>query len=204
MKILCIGDSNTYGYDPRSYFGSRYPEDVRWTGRIAVALSKTGIDGPGSEESGAGCSVTVVNAGMNGMTVARARSTFLNRARIETPDLVIVMLGTNDILVGYDIEETADRMDDFVREIKEMEVKVLLIAPPLLRLGDWVPNEGLIEESRALAELYHDVAEDNDCYFANAAEWDIDLTFDGVHFSQEGHEAFAQELLESIAALELV
>lgn len=204
MKILCIGDSNTYGYDPRSYFGSRYPEDVRWTGRIAAALAKTGIDGPGSEEPGAGCSVTVVNAGMNGMTVARARSTFLNRARIEAPDLVIVMLGTNDILVGYDIEETADRMDDFVREIKEMEVKVLLIAPPLLQLGEWVPNEGLVEESRALAELYKDVAADNDCYFANAAEWDIDLTFDGVHFSQEGHEAFAQELLESIAALELV
>ena len=24
-RILCFGDSNTYGYDPRSYFGSQYP-----------------------------------------------------------------------------------------------------------------------------------------------------------------------------------
>ncbi len=35
-RILCFGDSNTYGYDPRSYLGGRYPASVRWT-----ALLKT-------------------------------------------------------------------------------------------------------------------------------------------------------------------
>ena len=30
MKILCFGDSNTYGYDPRSFLDDRYPADVRW------------------------------------------------------------------------------------------------------------------------------------------------------------------------------
>ena len=30
--MLCFGDSNTYGYDPRSYLGSRYPTEERWTG----------------------------------------------------------------------------------------------------------------------------------------------------------------------------
>ena len=29
MKIICFGDSNTWGYDPRSYLGERYPKDVR-------------------------------------------------------------------------------------------------------------------------------------------------------------------------------
>ena len=33
-RIVCFGDSNTYGYDPRSYLGGRYPESVRWTGRL--------------------------------------------------------------------------------------------------------------------------------------------------------------------------
>lgn len=32
--LLCYGDSNTYGYDPRSYLGGRYPESVRWTGLL--------------------------------------------------------------------------------------------------------------------------------------------------------------------------
>ena len=30
-RLLCYGDSNTYGYDPRSYLGGRYPQSVRWT-----------------------------------------------------------------------------------------------------------------------------------------------------------------------------
>ena len=34
MKILCIGDSNTYGYDPRSYIGSRYAEGIPWADRL--------------------------------------------------------------------------------------------------------------------------------------------------------------------------
>lgn len=25
MRVMCLGDSNTYGYDPRSYLGGRYP-----------------------------------------------------------------------------------------------------------------------------------------------------------------------------------
>ena len=27
VKRLSLGDSDTYGFDPRSYFGSRYPEN---------------------------------------------------------------------------------------------------------------------------------------------------------------------------------
>ena len=32
-RVLCFGDSNTYGYDPRSFFGGRYPG--RWTDLLA-------------------------------------------------------------------------------------------------------------------------------------------------------------------------
>ena len=30
-RLLCYGDSNTYGYDSQSFLGERYPESVRWT-----------------------------------------------------------------------------------------------------------------------------------------------------------------------------
>ena len=29
MKVLCFGDSNTWGYDPRSPLGGRYGPDSR-------------------------------------------------------------------------------------------------------------------------------------------------------------------------------
>mgnify|MGYP000389742753 FL=1 len=36
-RIICIGDSNTYGYDPAAFGGARYPEGVRWTSRLGSA-----------------------------------------------------------------------------------------------------------------------------------------------------------------------
>ena len=29
MKVICFGDSNTYGYDPHSLLGDRYDADSR-------------------------------------------------------------------------------------------------------------------------------------------------------------------------------
>ena len=35
-RVLCYGDSNTWGYDPGT--GKRYAPDVRWTGVLANRL----------------------------------------------------------------------------------------------------------------------------------------------------------------------
>ena len=37
-KILCFGDSNTYGYTPAT--GVRFDECTRWTGRLSALLEK--------------------------------------------------------------------------------------------------------------------------------------------------------------------
>lgn len=37
-KLLCFGDSNTYGYRP---YDGRYAVDIRWTGRLAQSLGTT-------------------------------------------------------------------------------------------------------------------------------------------------------------------
>ena len=39
MNIVCFGDSNTYGFDPRSWFGNRYDAESRWPD---ILESKTG------------------------------------------------------------------------------------------------------------------------------------------------------------------
>ena len=36
MNVLCFGDSNTYGYDPRGYFGGRYDAGSRWVDLLAL------------------------------------------------------------------------------------------------------------------------------------------------------------------------
>ena len=39
MRVMCLGDSNTYGFDPRSYIGDRYPAECRW---VDILAAKTG------------------------------------------------------------------------------------------------------------------------------------------------------------------
>ena len=38
ISVLCFGDSNTYGYDPRSFFGGRFPEEERWVNILGEKL----------------------------------------------------------------------------------------------------------------------------------------------------------------------
>ena len=170
--ILCIGDSNTWGYDPRSYFGSRYPHGVPWVDRLT-----------GGE---------VINCGMNGLSVPSDAGPFTDLIRSRSPDLVTVMLGTNDLLQGRKAGETADAMASFLAALRETGFRVLLIAPPPLQPGEWVQRADQIEESRRLSALYRGLAGREGILFADAGEWNVGMTFDGVHFSAAGHAAFAE------------
>ena len=40
-RIVCFGDSNTWGYDVET--DARFPEDVRWTGRLQRLLGENYI-----------------------------------------------------------------------------------------------------------------------------------------------------------------
>ena len=76
MKVICFGDSNTYGYDPRSYFGGRYDADSRW---VDILAAETGWE--------------IRNMGQNGKEIPLIAPDFPTDT-----DLLIVMLGTNDLL----------------------------------------------------------------------------------------------------------
>ncbi len=179
MRLLCIGDSNTFGYDPRSYTGSGYPADVRWTGRLEGHQA--------------------VNCGINGLAVPADHNAFAAVIGREEPDLVIVMLGTNDLLAGSDAARTASRMEHFLTALAGTGKQILLIAPPCLRPGAWVQDEKQIQESRKLGKLYRELAERAGCLFADAGEWDIGLAFDGVHLTPAGHAEFARRLADILA-----
>ena len=78
----------------------------------------------------------------------------------------------------------------------------ILIAPPPMKRGEWVPTEDLITASRELAVQYALVAQRLSIPFVNTRHWDIPLAFDGVHFTEEGHRIFARRLLETLKGSE--
>ena len=104
------------------------------------------------------------------------------------------MLGTNDLLRGYSAVETCSRMEAFLRYLQPKCGQLLLITPPPMKRGAWVTEENLIAESVKLAEAYQVLSRKLGIAFVNAGQWNVDLTFDGVHFTEEGHRAFAEGL----------
>ena len=169
MKILCFGDSNTYGYDPRGYLGDRYATDDRWVDLLA---SKTGHE--------------IINACVNGRMIPHT-TPYLPEA-----DLLLIMLGTNDLLQGASVQDTATRMEAFLTRL--LPRNILLIAPPPMKRGAWVETDALVQRSIQLADAYQVVAKNLNVPFVDTRGWNIDLGFDGVHFAEAGHHAFAKLL----------
>ena len=169
MNVICFGDSNTWGYDPRSYWGDRY--EVPWPDHLAKI---TGWN--------------VVNWGQNGREIPREMPPY-------SCDLLIVMLGTNDLLQGCTPEQAAARMDIFLNTVN---TPVLLVAPPAMVKGEWVQEDSLILHSHQLAAEYAVLSANHGIPFCDATQWNIPLCFDGVHFTEAGHITFAENIRNHI------
>ena len=63
--VICYGDSNTYGFDPRMGCPERLPRRVRWTGRLDAL--------PG---------LRIINEGMNGREIPHTAAAFSYLDRI--------------------------------------------------------------------------------------------------------------------------
>lgn len=183
MKIICYGDSNTYGYDGDTVIGGRFPETERWPELLGQML---------------GCEV--FNCGLNGRRVPRfQRSLEADLAQLRRwgdRALVIVMLGTNDILAGAEAEDTAAHMRAFITALTAAmpESAVLLCAPPAVQAEGGVFDQAFL----ALADAYERLADELELIYVNTLPWQIPTGGDGVHFTARGHRLFAMKLGQTL------
>ena len=123
--ILCYGDSNTWGADPKDL--TRYPKEIRWPGHLQILL---------------GDSWQVIEEGAPNRTTAFADPLipFRNGAELfpvflesHGPlDIVVVMLGTNDPKSrgGGNIGDAVRGLEEIGTLSKSSGAEVILIAPP--------------------------------------------------------------------------
>jgi lysophospholipase L1-like esterase len=202
QRILCFGDSNTWGYISGS--GNRYSENVRWTGLLAAQL---------------GSRFQVIEEGLNGRTTAFCDyiQPWVNGAQYLPPcvlsnlplDLVIVMLGTNDTKRRYGLfaQEISTAMENLLHVLNDLlkrqnsSAKILLVSPVPMESGalsDPHLDQESIEKSKQLTAWYREAAIKESVNFLDAAEYNISLGEDGCHFSEEGHRRFSEVLLAEI------
>ena len=206
IRILCYGDSNTWGYISGSDH-QRYGNNERWTKILASLL---------------GQKFEIIEEGLNSRTLisndTRPGKEGKNGYEYLIPcldthdpiDLVILMLGTNELKYTFnksakDIGEMLEKF--FVKtilnrksQVRDIYPKLLIVSPPIikedreLRVDD--KYKGASPKSKELNDIYKKIAERHNCYFLSNK--DLETGIDGVHLTKESHKILAEKLSNMI------
>lgn len=204
-KILCFGDSNTYGYRPEN--GARYDKSIRWTGRLQRLLGED---------------YEVIEEGLCGRTSVFEDDRIKGRKGIDSVeeivkehnpiDLLVVMLGTNDCKTKYhaSAKEIAAGVEQLILKAKQSaskDTKILLVSPILLGKGvgeegyDIEFDEASEQVSLKLGEEYQKIAGQNGYAFLNAADYAKPSETDREHLDVQGHEKLSIAIYQKIKEL---
>lgn len=193
-KVLCFGDSNTFGFCPKD--GSRYPVNVRWTGILSSEL-KNDFE---IIEAGANNRCAFSNNPCDKMLIG----TYIIQEYIKLkPDVVILAVGINDVQKIYDNGEDKiyQGIKKLVKLIKDNNVSnIVLIAPSMLK--QQVLNSAFsslfdmksIKKSELIPKIYEKVSKEENLYFIDLNKIAQTSDIDGLHYSKESHRKIANAL----------
>ena len=208
-RILCFGDSNTYGTRPN---GGRFDEHTRWPMRLGELL---GADWAVIEE-GFGGRTTVFDDPVEGGYKSGADYLPPCLMSHNPLDLVILMLGANDAKMRFNmtartIAEGCMRLIRLVRlygmDERGNPPQVLLTAPP--PIAEWVmdtpyaqvfgPNAAAV--TRGLPAEYARYARLMRCEFLDAGRFAACSREDAIHLTAEGHLKLAEGFRDKIVGI---
>jgi lysophospholipase L1-like esterase len=200
--ILCYGDSNTWGYNPKT--GDRFSRDDRWTGILRWELGEDYL---------------IIEEGLNGRTTVwddpiegykNGREYLIPCLETHKPlDLVIILLGTNDLKVrfsvsAYDIANGAGVLVDIVmrsqsgRENGSPEV-LLMAPPPISKLTEFAEMfHGAEAKSLRFSQHYTRVAAEQGCHFLDTSQFIVSSELDGIHFEADEHGKLGKAVAEAV------
>lgn len=214
--VLCYGDSNTWGvigrYQDSILPSKKHDPDHHWP---TVLANKLGAD------------FQVEVEGLCGRTTIYSKPTepWKNGETYLLPclmthrplDLVIIMLGTNDLQIKKDITAQElpigiSRLVDIIQNTpncgrNQVPPKILLLAPVEVRPSCPEGRTKVFAQFRSeigrelslmFPKVYAQVAKEKDCYFLNAAAYAHPSEADGVHFDAESHVCLGNAVADYI------
>ena len=202
MRIICFGDSNTWGFNPETF--GRYQD--RWT-KVLETLRPND---------------TIIEEGLNGRTITAMDWKNPERHGMtalpiimkthEPVDMVMIMLGTNELktMFQYGANHIANGLGEMVKWLKNpynwertgQVPKIVLVAPIRLHPGImdhpevWYNEFGEhgVKQSEHLATAIERVARQHQVAFIDMSRVAEPSVIDYVHMDLENHQRVAQEI----------
>lgn len=204
MQILCIGDSNTWGYNPKN--GMQHERS--WTKVLAELMPDD----------------TIIEEGMCGRTFLSVDPYVPQRCgvdalpgiieRNQSVDLVIVMNGTNELKSDFAVskEYLTEGVETFIDLLqnpyswKGGNVPKLLMVSPILLREEILYKGGMCEAfdeeslkmSKVMADVFANVCEKRGIVWMDAAKYAEASLIDAIHMDEENHEMLAKAIYEKI------
>ena len=216
--IFVYGDSNTFGwvYEPKTKIVSRLPLKETWPYQMSKALGgkyrievdalggrTTDVDEPISTGSG-----EIPGATYNGLTTLPAALS----ANMPV-DLVIIMLGTNDLKAGHhrQAKDVAQGLVNLTRCVVDARwqsrtaykaPRVLIVLPPPMD-GDHTPYGDFFAGSLAKTKVWEPVIEKAVTaagaeFFDGGAVVGLPDQSDNVHLTSNEHEALGKAVAQKV------
>ena len=201
-KILCFGDSNTYGFIPEN--GRRYDENTRWTGMLQN-LSKDKYE--------------IIEAGCNNRTgfsdnpagIKETGYKILPLYLTKKPDIVIVAIGINDLQPAYnisffEIKTGLENMIDMIRQ-NSLDVEIIIVCPSKITDNLFhsyfatLFDKTSVEKSKHLSAIYKNVAQEKNCIFIDLNQIANVSDKDGLHYEAGEHKKIAETIFKTLENL---
>lgn len=200
-KIICYGDSNTFGFNPKN--GNRYDENTRWTGVLSHILSNE------YEVKEEGCN-NRTGFFENSDGVFQSGQIYLPQCleKNKNFDIFIFALGTNDLQKFYTIDEKVvkEGLKNLISYINKINsgIRIILITPVLLNetalsgTFSYQFDKKSIELSFWIQDIYKNFAVENEIEMLNLNEFVVPSTIDGLHFEPKEHTIIAKVIAKQI------
>ncbi len=206
--ILCFGDSLTWAYEAET--GKRHAFDKRWPNALGASL---------------GDGYRIIAEGLNGRTTIHddnsvdemrngAKALPMLLSSHQPLDLVIIMLGTNDLKHPWwsrasDARRGMQRLVEITQRfpygVGMREPKLLIMAPPAVIHTDNADFDAMfshgIRESQKFSAEYKALAKTFDIAFFDAGSVAVADPRDGIHLDSDNTQLLGQALVPTVRDL---
>ncbi len=190
VKILCYGDSITYGYEVNLLKDDQVPAPYPFALEkiLKKKLSKSKA-------------IKVLNKGYNGWTSQDAYENFEEVLGNKKYDIVFIMFGINDVNQYYMVDEYIENIKNILEILKKKKIEPVLLTPtPTLYFAEEVRHysDTLLKFAKSnnikVIDMHYEI---ENLLKTKKIEKQIYLP-DNIHFATENYKDIAEIILKNI------